>query len=222
MKRLIVLLCLLFLVVPTLLFSQDLGPWKAAYGDWKMQDGRLAQLSTKAGMAQAYMKLPQSGIMQYEFDIKYIDGGEDMFAAFGFHIGIDKPAGRKSWGNGRSFLLWLTLDPKAYGGTGVYGQAYESDTNSYMYLLHPGDRYMLPADRLEVIDLERMSMYSLPVKVRVNYDTGQVKVWDPLIPDYYYRFGLGGAIRNGNYISVRTNSLAASFGDFKITRPESF
>lgn len=222
MKRLLVVLCLLFLIVPAFLFSQNLGPWNAAYGDWKMVGGRIAQMSTKAGMAQAYMKLPQSGIMQYEFDIKYIDGGQDMFGAFGFHIGIDKAAGGKSWGNGKSFLLWLTFDPKAYGGSGVYGQAYYSQTSSIMDMVHKATAYELPVTRLKDINLERMAIYNLPVKARVNYSTGMVKVWDPVIPNYYYRFSLGGPMRGGNYISVRTNSLAASFGNFKVTKPASF
>ena len=49
-----------------------------------------------------------------------------------------------------------------------------------------------------------------------------VKVWDPLVPNYYYRFGLGGPVKNGGYVSVRTNSLAASFGNFKVTKPSTF
>jgi hypothetical protein len=222
MKRLVVFVCILFLLVPAFLFSQDMDGWTAAYGDWMMAGGRLVQSDIKAGMAQAYMPLPQSGIMQFEFDVKYVDGGEDMFGAFGFHIGIDRAAQKKSWGNGKSFLLWLTLDPEAYGGSGVYFQAYYSKTNSKMNMIHDATEYELPQDRLADINLDQMGMYALPIKVRVNYDTGDVKIWDPTIPDYYYLFNLGGPIQGGNYISVRTNSLAASFGNFQISRPSSF
>jgi hypothetical protein len=222
MKRLVVLLCLLFLVFPAFLFSQNIDGWTAAYGDWKMVGDRLVQSSTKAGMAQAYMMLPQSGIMEYQFDVKYLDGGEDMFAAFGFHIGIGNPAKGKSWGNDHSFLFWLTFDPEAYGGSGVYGQAYYSESNSVMGMIHDPRAYEIPMSRLEDINLEKMGMYALPIRVRVNYNTGDVKVWDPVISNYYYRFNLGGPIRGGDYISVRTNSLAASFGDFKVSRPSTF
>jgi hypothetical protein len=222
MKRTVVLLCLLFLVVPALLFSQNMDGWTAAYGDWGTAGGRVVQRSTTAGMAQAYMRLPQSGIMQYEFDVKYLDGGDDMFAAFGFHVGIDSVAGGKSWGNGKSFLLWLTLDPKVYGGSGVYGQAYYSASHSAMDMVHGATEFELPMDRLADINLERMAMYALPIKARINYNTGEVKVWDPTVPNYYYYFSLGGPIRGGNYISIRSNSLAASFGNFKVTRPSSF
>jgi len=222
MKRRLLLVCLALLLVPAFVFSQDLGPWKAAYGDWKMVNGRLTQLSTKAGMAQAYMALPQSGIVEYEFDVKYVDGGQDFYGGFGFHVGIDRAAGGKSWGNGKSFLLWLTLDPKAYGGSGVYAQAYQSRTSSEMALAHKATAYQIPASRLKDINLDKMSLYSLPVRIRINYDTGSVKVWDPLIANYYYRFSLGGPVKNGGYVSVRTNSLGASFGNFRVSRPSVF
>jgi hypothetical protein len=222
MKRLTVLLCLLLLIVPAFLFAQNLGDWKAAYGDWRMMGGRLVQMSTTAGMAQAYMPLRQSGIVQYEFDVRYIDGAMDQYAAFGVHIGIDRPHPRKSWGNGHSYLLWLTYDPKAYDGSGVFAQAYKSESSSKMNLIHPARAYMIPSSRLQGIYLNRLSQYVLPVKIRVNYDTGSVKVWDPIIPNYYYRFTVGGPIRNGSYISVRTSSLALSFGNFRISKPTSF
>jgi len=222
MRRLMLLLCLALLFVPAFVFSQDLGGWKVAYGDWKMVGGRLTQTSTKAGMAQAYLATPQSGIVQYEFDVKYVDGGQDFYGGFGFHVGIDNASRGKSWGNGRSFLLWLTLDPKAYGGSGVYAQAYQSLTSSEMGLAHDATRYQIPASRLKDINLDKMSMYSLPVKIRINYDTGSVKVWDPLVANYYYRFSLGGPVKSGAYVSVRTNSLAASFGNFRMSRPSVF
>jgi hypothetical protein len=221
MKRLAILLCLL-VIVPAFLFSQDLGPWKAAYGDWKMVSGRLQQLSTKAGMAQAYMRLPQSGIMQYEFDVKYIDGFQDMYAGFGVHLGIDSACPGKSWGNGKSYLLWLTLDPKAYAGSGVFAQAYKSDSHSVMYLMHRGNQYQIPTSILSAVDMSKMTMYTLPIKIRVDYSTGWVKIWDPTVQNYYYKFSLGGPIRNGMYVSVRTNSMAASFGDFTITQLDTF
>lgn len=222
MKRRIAVLCLALLLVPAFIFSQDLGGWRAAYGDWKLVDGRLVQASTRAGMAQAVLALPQSGIVQYEFDVKYVDGGQDFYGGFGFHVGIDKAARGKSWGNGKSFLLWLTLDPKAYGGSGVFAQAYASESSSEMAMAHDAKAFQIPASRLKDINLDKMSMYSLPVKIRIDYDTGVVKVWDPLVANYYYRFSLGGPVKNGAYVAVRTNSLAASFGNFKISRPAVF
>jgi hypothetical protein len=223
MKRQTVLLCVLLLALPALLFAQGLGPWDTSYGEWTLKaDGRLYQLSTKAGMAQAYMRLPQKGAIQYEFDVKYVDGAQDSYAAFGVHIGVDNPAKHKSWGNGKSFLLWLTFDPKAFGGSGVFAQAYQSQSNSEMGLVHPAKAYMIPQERLEGIYLDRLDSYILPVKIKIDYSTGAVKVYDPIIPNYYYRFSLGGPIGGGLYVAVRTSSLAASFGNFKVTPLDKF
>jgi len=116
----------------------------------------------------------------------------------------------------------LTLDPKAYGGSGVYAQAYKSETSSAMDMAHAATAYQIPASRLKDINLDKMAMYSLPVKIRINYDTGSVKVWDPLVANYFYRFSLGGPVKNGAYVSVRTNSLAASFGNFTVSYPSVF
>ena len=218
MKRLVLVCSVLMLFVSLSLFSESLDPWKAAYGDWRMIGGRLTQLSLKAGMAQAYMYLPQRGVMQYEFDAKYVAGGADEYAAFGVHIGVNKPHVRKSWGNGRSFLLWLTYDPEAYRGSGVYGQAYKSIKHSVMHMLHRGNAYEIPGRYLRNINVNRLSSYILPIKIIVDYDTGMVKVYDPTIPNYYYKFSLGEPVRGGYYIAVRTNSLAANFGNFRITR----
>ncbi len=218
MKRLAFIFCLLILIAPLFLFSEGLGSWKAAYGDWKMINGRLTQLSTKAGMAQAYMYVPQSGVMQYEFETRYLDGAQDGYAGFGIHIFIGKPHPRKSWGNDKSFLLWLTYDPKAYGGSGVYAQGYKSISPSAMNLMHPGAAYQIPADFVKQVNLNRLDQYYLPVKIVVDAATGTVKVYDPLRANFYYRLNLGGPLGKGLYVSLRTNSVAGSFGNIRVTR----
>ncbi len=211
---------MLMVILPLCVFAeQDLGLGvKAAYGDWKWMGDRLVQLDVKAGMAMAYVYLPQNGVIQYEFKVRYLAGGADMYGGFGAHVGIDKPHSGKSWGNGRSFLLWATLDPKAYGGSGVYGQAYKSLGHSSMDILHGGDDYQVPASRLAGVDLNKMQSYVLPVKIVIDYRSGWSKIYDPVVANYYYKFTLGGAIRNGLYVALRTNSLALSFSDFKVTK----
>jgi hypothetical protein len=221
MKRLWLVFCLAILIAPVLLFAQNLGDWKATYGDWKMINGRLTQLNLKAGMAMANVYLPQSGVMQYEVDVRYLGGLEDEYGGFGFHVFVDKPHSRKSWGSGKSYLFWLTYDPEAYGGGGVYGQAYKSKTrktHSNMNLLHKGNAYGIPASYLSKIDITKLNKYYIPIKIIVDGDTGIVKVYDPIVANYYYRFSLGGALGKGLYVSVRTNSLAASFADFRATK----
>jgi hypothetical protein len=218
MKRWGMIACLLLLFVPLCVSAEAVGDWNAAYGDWKIVGDRLVQQSTVAGMAQATLGVSQSGVIQYEFDARPIAGYLDQYAGFGVHIGIDRPYPGKSWGNGKSFLLWLTYDPKAYGGPGVFAQAYQSYSSSRMELVHRGSAYAIPAQYLQQVDVKRLDRYVLPVKIVVDYDTGLIKVYDPTRENYYYKFSLGGPLGGGAYVGLRTNSLAASFGNFKVTR----
>ena len=68
------------------------------------------------------------------------------------------------------------------------------------------------------VDLNKMQSYVLPVKIVIDYRSGWCKVYDPVVANYYYKFTLGGAIRNGLYVALRTNSLALSFSDFKVSK----
>lgn len=220
MKRTLWVLVVLLLASPLLIGAQSISiPGTiAAYGEWKMVDGRLAQLDTKAGMAMFHAPLPQAGVMQYEFDVKYVDGLQDGYGGFGVQLFVDKPSARKAWGAGKSWLLWVTYDPKAYGGTGIFGQAYQSRSNVDMRLLHKGDAYQLPASYAAKIGAGALQTARLPVKIVIDSNTGTVKVYDPTRANYYYRFSLGGPLGKGAYASLRTNSLAASFGNVKVTK----
>jgi hypothetical protein len=43
-------------------------------------------------------------------------------------------------------------------------------------------------------------------------------VMDPTNPSLWFWFDVEPAVLRGNYVSLRTNSLAVSFADFMITR----
>ena len=231
MKGKIYLVALFLLLTPILIFSQSvlvndnfnsMNGWKAAYGNWKIVDGRLAQLSTTAGKAKINRYVPQSGLMQYEFNVRYIDGGTDQYGGFGIHVFVDKPHGGLAWGDGRSFLLWITYDPKAYGGTGFYGQVYKSVTSSYMYM-KKGYNQEIP-EKIKIggkgyVYLDpAYAKYNIPIKFTIDSATGEVKLYDPLIPNWVWKFSLGGPVAKGSYVRLRTNSLAVSFDDFKVTK----
>lgn len=128
----------------------SMGAWRAGYGDWSIQSGRLVQGDTNTGLARIDRMASQSGVYELEFTIRYVDGGykseEDLangeyHAGFGIHVGVEDPAlGEMSWGAGESYLLWLNLDtreetrrnhPEHYG---FRAQVYESESNSRMSL----------------------------------------------------------------------------------------
>ena len=53
----------------------------------------------------------------------------------------------------------------------------------------------------------------IPVKLLVNGNTGEAWIYDPTDPTYRYAFQLPvTAPLKGRYVSLRTNSVAASFG----------
>jgi hypothetical protein len=165
-------------------------------------------------------------------------------AGFGIHLGVENPAlGRASWGAGESYLLWLNLDtrpatrrnsPEHYG---FRAQVYESTSNTAMTLARDSairrdpaisrvtvDDYVsidiLGALRawgvdLSIDDLGRYLNEEVPVNIRVNTRTGRIGVLDPTAPVRFY-FNVDPSVLAGNYVSLRTNSLAASYNYFTV------
>ncbi len=239
MKCLKMVLALLF-IVSSVCFGQQvimeenfnsMGNWKPApenYGDWQIVDGRLAQLSVTAGMAKVNVPVTQSGVMEYEFDVKYINHGDDQYGAFGIHININNPSGGRSWGNGRSFLLWVTYDPGVYGGTGFRVQCYKSVNKSEMDEIITSDMYQrggfeIPEsyilDKVKYIYLDASYLENpIKIKLTIESDTGTVILSDPLIPNYEWYFEIGESIPEGSNISLRTSSMAVSFDNFTVTQ----
>ena len=212
MKRLILLVALLSVIMILPLYSLSLSTtgYHYAYGQWSLVGDRLVQNDLKAGMARVDIPFPQSGIVTYQFNVRYEKGAEDdAHAGFGIHVFVDKPAKGKAWGNGKSYLLWLNYDENAKGITkGLSAQVYKSLSNSKMELVADIDlnQYVyLPTE-------ENMSVI-VPVKMVINGFNGDVKIYDPTDPNYVYVFNLGNtsALR-GNFISLRTNSASFSFG----------
>lgn len=237
MKLVKFLLVALFILVPIALFSQtvlldetfsspaSLSGWWATAGDWKVMKGRLYQTDTKETMAMITIPVRQSGTMLYEFDLRYVAGGEDDYAGFGIHICVNNPSRVRSWGNGRSLLGWITWDPKTYGYPGAFIQVYESKslTNMGLYTkIFPGSDPIAYGDMLPVREEYLKYEYldaTVPIKILINLDTGEGRFYDPLDPDkYYYSFYLGGPVKPGNYFSFRVNSVSLSLDNLKITK----
>jgi hypothetical protein len=221
-----------------------LGDWVPGYGEWGIRGGMLVQRDTSTGLARIDRPVPQSNEIEISFKVRYQAGGfEDtmalnrgyLHAGFGIQIGVENPPlGRVAWGDGNSYLLWLNLDTRpdtmanASQHVGFRGQVYRSRTNAVMDLSDDA-RYgvQLNADiiaalnangiNLGINDLQRYLDVQVPIKLRVNYTTGVVMVMDPTNPSLWLTFDLDPAVLRGNYMSLRTNSLAVSFADFMVT-----
>jgi hypothetical protein len=191
----------------------------------------------------------QRGQYRIDFVVRYQDGGypdqmafenRQFHAGFGVHISVSNPAlGRRAWGNGESYLLWLNLDtrpetrennPEHYG---FRAQVYESNGHSDMSLFTSAQaRELLGQEVMSVdimqamenygidVSLEDMARYlnrDVPISIRVNTNTGRIGVKDPTAPIWFY-FNVDPAMLDGNYVSLRTNKLAVAFDDFRVTQ----
>ena len=213
MKRFI--LFLLVLAVGVSLFAQQLPEYHFATGsgNWSFSGNRLYQNDIRAGLAKVNARIPQSGPMIYQFNVRYEDGIEDGHGGFGVHLFADNVIHTASWGSGTSYLLWLNYDenPITRGiPRGFSAQVYRSLTNSYMELL---DSYDLN-QYANLLTWENCAANTVPGKIWVDGNTGEVRVYDPTDPalaDYFY-FYLPARNLRGNWISLRTNGIQLSFG----------
>jgi hypothetical protein len=196
--------------------------WMPVSGDWKVMNGKLYQVDTRERMALLNIPAPQSGTVQYEFDLEYNGGAEDDYAGFGIHVIVDNPSRGRSWGDGQSALLWVTWDPKQYGAPGLFAQAYGSLSATDMTLYPPRDILRAGGDMPFPPQYVRMEFLgaTVPVKIVIDYDTGEMKVYDPLDMRYYSRFRASLPKRSGRYFAFRTNSLSVRIDNFKITKLE--
>ena len=211
MKRF--LLFLLILGVGVSLFAQQLPEYRIATGSgsWGFIGSRLFQNDANARLAKVNFRVPQSGPMIYEFDVRYESGIEDGHGGFGLHVFANDVVNVASWGSGESYLLWLNYDenPVTRGFTkGFSAQVYRSRSNSLMELVDSFDlnqyAYLLTYEN--VAD-------PVPAKIWVDGNSGEVRVYDPTDPalqDYFY-FNLPARNLRGNWVSLRVNGLKLSF-----------
>jgi hypothetical protein len=213
MKRLVLFLLLAGIAVS--LFAQVQLPfYRFASGNWNLIGTRLYQNDEKARLAKVNIQVPQNGPMIYEFNARYEDGAQDGHGGFGIHIFADTVYNGASWGSGNSYLLWLNYDENPVSGAipkGFSAQVYKSYSNSRMEVVQNVDlnqyRSLLTAENLN---------NPVPIKIWVNGDTGEVRVYDPSDPDmanyFYFYIDTKDVPVKGNWVALRTNGVKLSFG----------
>jgi hypothetical protein len=214
MKRLVVFVLVMGIAVS--LFAQTGVPeYQFASGSWNFIGPRLHQSDANARLAKVNLRVPQSGPMVYEFNVQYESGLEDGHGGFGIHVFADSSHPGTSWGSGRSYLLWLNYDenplPRSGIPRGFSAQVYKSLSNSRMDLVESVDlNEFLPFITWEDI------MNPVPIKIEVDGNTGEVRVFDPSDPqlrDYFYlNLPRADFPMRGNWVALRTNGIRLSFG----------
>jgi hypothetical protein len=104
---------------------------------------------------------------------------------------------------------------------GFRAQVYESESNSEMDLLEAYNIDIIGALNaygydVSLADLEGYVAAPVEIRIRANMATGKVMVMDPTNPSLWFSFSVQPSVLWGNYVSLRTNSLAVSFSDFTV------
>jgi len=211
MKKFFAVLLAVGISIPV--FAQlNLPEYYFASGSWSFMGDRLLQNDPKAPLAKVNIKVDQKGPMVYSFNARYEGGAEDGHGGFGLHLFADQAYPKASWGSGKSYLLWLNYDENPQNPKipkGFSAQVYRSITNSYMELVESVDlnrySYLFTPENLAQL---------IPIKIWMNGDTGEVRVYDPTDPTYYYYFYINqkDVPIKGSWIALRTNGLTMSFG----------
>jgi hypothetical protein len=212
MKRLVFFLLVIGMAAS--LFAQvQLPEHRFVSGDWSEVNNRLYQNDAKARLAKVNIKAPQTGPMIYEFNARYEAGAEDGHGGFGLHLFVDNVYNSPSWGNGKSWLLWLNYDEKPGSSSipkGLSAQVYRSYSNSRMDLIQSIDLNQY----VSLLTPENLA-YPVPFRIWVNGDTGEVRVYDPTDPDlssyFYFFIDKKDIPLKGEWVVLRTNGIKLSF-----------
>ena len=213
-KRAALIMCIVTMLfcIGNAAFSQSSLPeHQLAAGSWKILGNRVYQNDSEERLAKVNIRIPQRGIVRYDFTVRLEGGAEDLHGGFGIHIFADSVYPRASWGTDGSYLLWLNYDANPISREipkGLSAQVYKSHSHSYMELVSSVDLN----DYAFLIE-EFSPDTIVPVRIIVDGNTGKVRIMDPRDRTNYYSFSLGSRVRlKGDWIALRTNGIAASFG----------
>jgi hypothetical protein len=211
MKRFIFFLLVSGVTATTLFAQIDLPEHEFAVGSWSIVGDRVYQNDETEALAKANLKIPQSGAMLYEFDVRYEGGAEDGHGGLGIHIFADQTIKRPSWGVGKSWLLWLNYDEHPKDSkipVGLSGQVYRSISNTTMELV-----YNVDLNNYDSFLNDDFLSEPVHFKIYANGNTGEVRIYDPTEEDKYYGFTIDEKYLplKGDWVAVRTNRAKFSF-----------
>jgi hypothetical protein len=246
MKKAALIFAVLLLLLPIGMSAQpivdddfeSIGEWVPGHGQWGIRGGMLIQRDTRTGLARIDRPVAQQGEIEISFHVRYEAGGvrdqnalrnQQVHGGFGIHVGVDNaPLRHVAWGAGQSYLLWLNLDTRdetrrnAPEHFGFRAQVYESREHTVMNVTEWNvDIQAELAEagiELRTSDLEQFLGPLVPIRIRVNYNTGRIMINDPTAPTIWFYFDADPSVLQGQYVSLRTNSLALSFADFRVTQ----
>ncbi len=96
-----------------------------ASGAWKVDAARAAQTDASQYFAKLRMAVPQSDASTL-YSFKAVSSGKGWIG-IGIHFFASEATKKRSYGEGKSLLIWLTRDREARGDDETYLQLYRSD-----------------------------------------------------------------------------------------------
>jgi hypothetical protein len=210
MKKLVVFLFAVSMALSAYAQNQ-LPEYRFASGRWGFSGDRLLQNDARAHLAKVNFRVPQSGAMEYDFNIRYEGGAEDGHGGVGIQLFSDTAYNGTSWGSGKSYLLWLNYDENPGNRNiprGLSAQIYRSYSNTWMELVES----VSLTDYEQYLTDENLSA-PIPFKIEAYGDTGEIRIYDPTDPEQYFQVNVEtrDVPLKGNWVAIRTNGLQASF-----------
>ncbi len=113
--------------------AQGLAPFKPVLGTWTGDDVKVVQLSDQEYFAKIIFPLASGGsAMRYSFNAKSIG---HAWVGYGIHVAAKGALTHKGYGEGHSWLVWITSDPVHLGSKTAHIQLYRSDYDTELFLV---------------------------------------------------------------------------------------
>lgn len=184
--------------------------YRIAAGTWRLSSDRLYQSDISERLAKINFLVPQRDVVIYDLNVRYEGGLEDGHGGFGIHVFADPVLHQRSWGNGKSWMFWLNYDEAPQHPSippGLSAQIYQSKGHSVMELVHSFD-----LNQYRPLITPAVLASPLPIKIQVDSTTGAVRFYDPATPGRYWSVVLDGFPESGEWLALRSNGIAVSFG----------
>ena len=170
-------------------------------GKWRIKGDTAEQLDKNQYFAKLSVPVKQTGLQTlYSFTAKAAARG---WVGLGLHLYVEDARNKKkSWGQGKSLLVWLTRDPETYKNHSTYLQLYRSDDDIHME---------------RVVDAKIEEDMGNFVRVDLLYDPVNEYVTVALNGVEKLRYKTFFAVDRGVSVALRSLGAGAVFKNLKVT-----
>jgi uncharacterized coiled-coil protein SlyX len=187
------------MTLPTAAVVSGISGGNSLRGTWNVNGGTATQSDASQYFAKYSMPVSQTqNQILYSFTARSTGSG---FVGLGLHFAASGSTSGKGYGLGKSYLVWLTRDPGAYGSNATFVQLYASNSDTEMTQL---------ASTAVAVPISS----SNAVQVLYDKSTKMITVWvnNSKVLDYT----LASPLASGTSVAFRTLGGGASFSNFSV------